>query len=171
MNVDVELDDLLLVLLQMGKTEKCTPRHRCPAALLVARLVSVYYSICLLLTEVKSLTWVDLVPDARHEVLIGDATVLIFVEKREDNFALLLTQWEAPELKKVNQFALVNVGITILIEIFEGFAHGAPLLSNFVDKLEHDVSIGHAICRGYPLVHTLAPLLLFQEHLVLWISL
>ena len=86
--VVVELENLLLVLLQVGDAKEGPAVHIRPAAFLVARLVRVQDRLRLLLPEVESLTRVDLVADALHEVLVRDLSVAILVKEAEDDILL-----------------------------------------------------------------------------------
>ena len=70
-------------------------------------------------------------------------------------------------LQEVDQFALVDVGVVIFIEVFECLANSTPLLPNFLNELGQIVTISHACCSCQLLVVALAPFLLLQVALIL----
>ena len=76
----------------------------------------------------------DLVAYALDKVLVRNATILIFIEEIEHDFRLGLCHGETPMLEKEDQFLLVDKRVIVRIEVFESFAHGAPLLPDFGDQ-------------------------------------
>ena len=74
-------------------------------------------------------------------------------------------------LEEEGQFALVDIGVVVLIECLEGLSNGLPLLSDLQDEfLQHVAAGDHCICYDL-LIMAFAALLLLQMSLLLGVTL
>ena len=80
----------------MGKAEHCTACDVRPAALFIAGPVGIVALMEFSLTEVKCFTWMDLLADTRHEVLIWDLAILVSIKPVEYDLLLILRYRETP---------------------------------------------------------------------------
>ena len=96
----------------------------------------------LLLPKVETLTWVDLIADALHEVLVRNFTITIFIEEAKDDVHLLIVQWQTPMLKEVIKLLSVDVWIVVLVKVLERLSHRAPLLPDLIDQFDQNVTMG-----------------------------
>ena len=104
----------------------------------------------------------NLESDALDEVIVGDVSVAVLIEKLEDDILLSLRKWEAPVFKEKHQFIFLYVWITIFVKILKSFPDSAPLLTDLVDETVEDLVIGYEVFCGESFIEALYTLLLLQ---------